>query len=286
MTGVVAALGAAVLSTSKDLVSKKLALSLPGSLSAFASFFYALPYYLLMLVVLYLLGMEDFVLSQSFALYVVLRALTDAAAEYLKMKALSLGDISYVSCFLAFTPAFVLLSSPILTGDSIPLQGILCILLIVLGGIFVSLRRGVTRRELNAPAVAAALGSAFFFSLNVCFDKLAVQEATPAFSGFAMTFMAALVMAPFAFRRSGAFLALKSQSHALHFRGILETCFMTSKLLALQYLPAQYVAGLVRISLVLTIIAGRLAFKEEQFMRRLVGGALVAVGVLGILLLC
>lgn len=282
MNGLFAALSAAAFSTFKDLVSKKLASSLAGIHSAFASFLYALPYYVVVLSILYLAGAEEFVFSKTFFLYVGLRALTDAAAEWLKMKAFSLGDISYVSSFLGVTPAFVLLTSPLLTGDSIPKEGVFSILLIVVGGIIITYRPGVSRAELNIPAILTALASAFFFSLNVCFDRLAVQEATPAFSGFAMTIAAALVLAPFALRNGNAWQEFRTERKALHVRGFLETLFMTSKLLALQYLPAQYVAGLVRVSLVFTIVAGRIAFNEEQFLRRFCGGVFVVFGVLGV----
>src|SRR5262249_62335715 len=119
--GFFAATLSAVFSSSKDLVSKRLASRLDGTASTFASFAFALPYYVLVLVVLYLLGEETFAWTPLFLTFVLLRSVTDTFAEWMKMYAFAHGDISIVATFFSLSPLFLLVTSPLLTGDPLEL---------------------------------------------------------------------------------------------------------------------------------------------------------------------
>lgn len=55
---------------------------------------------------------------------------------------------------------------------------------------------------------------------------------------------------------------------------------MVAKLAALTYLPAPYVVSIQRLSLVLSIIGGRVFFAEPDFGRRMAAGLLILAGVL------
>ncbi|HYV37529.1 MAG TPA: hypothetical protein VE988_17620, partial [Gemmataceae bacterium] len=74
-------------------------------------------------------------------------------------------------------------------------------------------------------------------------------------------------------------------SRELAWRGLLEVAFMVCKLVAMQDtgLPAAFVVGLQRSSLLLAIIAGRVIFKEGDFKRRMLAGCLILAGVVWIL---
>src|SRR5262245_9161158 len=115
--GFLAALLSAVFSSSKDLLSKRLAFRLDGTVSTFASFGFALPFYVLVLAVLYVLGMETFASSLSCLVLVLLRSITDTFAEWMKMYAFAHGDISVVTAFFALSPLFRLVTSPLITRD-------------------------------------------------------------------------------------------------------------------------------------------------------------------------
>ena len=85
--GLALALLSCFFATAKDLVSKRLAGQLDGTVSTFASFAFAVPYYLLVLGVLYLFGQEPFAITRAFLLLVLLRSITDTFAEWMKMYA-------------------------------------------------------------------------------------------------------------------------------------------------------------------------------------------------------
>jgi drug/metabolite transporter (DMT)-like permease len=277
--GFLAALLSAVCSTLKDLLSKRLAFRLDGTASTFASFGFALPFYVLLLTVLYLLGWETFQCSRTFLILVVLRSITDTFAEWLKMHAFAHGDISLVATFFSLSPLFLLITSPLITGDPLSLPDVVAVVLVVGGGLLMVYRPSHRRWASQKKGIILAIGAALFFSLNSCFDRLAVQKATPVFSAFTMTLLSALFLAPFAVLRHDRLQALHVHQRGLWIRGALEVAFMVCKLSALQFLSAPDVTAVQRLSVLLMIVGGRVFFKEPDFKRRLAAGVLILAGV-------
>jgi drug/metabolite transporter (DMT)-like permease len=277
--GFLAALLSAVFSSSKDLLSKRLASRLDGTVSTFASFWFALPYYILVLAVLYLLGVKTFEWSPLFLLFVLLRSLTDTFAEWMKMYAFAHGDISLVTTFFSLSPLFLLFTSPLITGDPLFVSDVLAVVLVVSGSLLMVYRPSTTGWAAQQKGIMLAIGAALFFSLNSCFDRLASKYETPVFSGFSMTLLSALFLAPLVACRRDRLQALRTHRSWLLTRGGLEVAFMVCKLFALQFLSAPDVVAILRLSLLLSIIGGRMFFKEPDFGRRLAAGILILVGV-------
>ena len=142
--GLVAALLSAVFSSAKDLLSKRLAFQLDGTVSTFASFGFALPFYVLVLAVLYLLGRETGEWSLLFLMLVLLRSSTDTVAEWLKMHAFAHGDISVVATFFSLSPLFLLLTSPLITRDPLALPDVVAVVLVVGGSLLMVYRPSKT----------------------------------------------------------------------------------------------------------------------------------------------
>lgn len=277
--GFLAALLSTLFSSSKDLLSKRFAYKIDGTVSTFASFWFALPFYLVVLGVLYLLGVETFEWSLLFWGLVVVRSITDTFAEWMKMYAFAHGDISLVATFFSLSPLFLLITSPLITRDPLMVPDVVAVVLVVVGSLLIVYRPGHTSWAGQGRGILLACGAAFFFSLNSCFDRLAVQRGTPVFAGFTMTLLSALFLAPFIVLRSDRVLALRDHWPGLLVRGALEISFMVCKLYALQYLSAPDVVAVQRFSLVLSIVGGRIFFKEPDFRRRLAAGLLILGGV-------
>lgn len=138
--GIFLSLLSSVFATAKDLLSKRLALQLDALVSTFASFAFALPYYSVTLLVLWLLGYETFDYSLAFFGLVLLRSITDTFAEAMKMYALAYGDISVVACFFSLSPLFLLVASPWITGDPLSPAGVVAVLLVVAGSLLMVYR--------------------------------------------------------------------------------------------------------------------------------------------------
>jgi drug/metabolite transporter (DMT)-like permease len=212
-------------------------------------------------------------------LLVFLRSLTDTLAEWMKMHAFAHGDISVVASFFSISPLFLLVTSPLITGDRLSVEGVVAVVLVVGGSLLLVYRPRSRGWAGQRKAVLLAAGASLFFSLNSCFDRLAVQRGTPVFAGFAMTLLSALFLLPWALRRRYRWEALRANRAGLWVRGLLEVAFMVSKLCALQFLQAPYVVGVMRLSLVLSILGGRVFFREPDFARRLAAGLLIVGGV-------
>ncbi len=273
-----AALLSAVFSSAKDLLSKRLAYRLDGTVSTFASFAFALPFYVVLLGVLYFLGLEQFDWSLAFLVLVLLRSITDTFAEWLKMYAFAHGDISIVATFFSLSPLFLLFTSPLITEDQLELADIVAVVLVVGGSLLMVYRPAHASWTGQRKGVLLASGAALFFSLNSCFDRLAVQKGTPVVAGFSMTLLSAVFLAPFVLRRD-RLQALRVHWAGLLTRGALEIAFMVCKLYALQFLQAPDVVAVQRLSLVLSILGGWIFFKEPDIKRRLTAGLLILGGV-------
>ncbi len=277
--GFLAAVLSAGFSSAKDLLSKRLAFRLDGTASTFASFGFALPFYVLLLAVLYLVGVESFEWSPLFLILVLLRSVTDTVAEWLKMHAFAHGDISMVATFFSLSPLFLLITSPLITQDPLTLPDVVAVILVVGGSLLIVYRPAQAAWAGQEKGILLASGAALFFSLNSCFDRLAVQTGTPVFSGFSMTLLSALFLAPFVVFRRDRLQALGAHRTGLLIRGGLEIAFMVCKLYALRFLQAPDVVAVQRLSLLLSIIGGRMFFKEPDFKRRLGAGLLILGGV-------
>lgn len=269
---------AAIFATSKDLVSKKLAASVEVGVSAFASFLFALPFYFVLMFILWSIGQESFLLSWGFVALVVARSITDVIAEYCKMQALQHGDLSLVSPLLSLSPVFILLVSPIITGDPMTKTGAISVLLVVAGTLVLLYKPGA-RHQVDKRAYFYSFATSIFFALNNCFDRLAVQKSTPVFSGFAMTLLAAIFLWPMIWKNKPGQAQLKQYFSAFTLRGLFEVLYMVAKLYALQTMQAPYVAALLRVSLLFSIIGGRIMFDEKDFFKRLCAGVLILMGV-------
>lgn len=272
------------MSTAKDLVSKSLASRVNPDVSTLGSFLFALPFYAIAFFVLYLAGWEGGVVTKHFLLLVLLRGISDVCAEGCKMRAFNTGDVSLVSGLLSLSPLILTAFTPFVTGDSVHLSEVVGILLIVVGGLVLVRRDRETGKVSQPTALLYALGGSCAFALNTALDRLAVGHSGPVMSGFAMTICAAILMLPTMRRVPTAMGEFRANIGSFLTRGGFETVFMVAKMMALTSLSAHVVAGLTRMSMVFTVIAGGAWFKEQDRGRRIVGTAIMYVGLLALIL--
>ena len=276
--GILAALLSAFTSTAKDLVSKLLAGRVHPDVSTFASFFFALPFYLVVMAIAIASGQETLRVTGAFLGLVLIRGISDVCAEGCKMRALAYGDVSLVTGLLALSPLLLTVLSPVITGDPVSLKEGAAIGLVVLGGLLLIRRDRRAGGIVQPIAVLYAVGGSLAFALNSCFDRLAVEHGGPFLSAFAMTVCASALTAPFVVRRKGVVSEMRFNIRAFLLRGLFETIFMVAKMIALVTLPAHIVVGIMRMSMLLTVVVGGAMFKEEDRARRIIASAIMCVG--------
>jgi drug/metabolite transporter (DMT)-like permease len=273
--------------TAKDLLSKRLSFRIDGATSTFASFAFALPFYVAVLAIMHALGLSRFGFTNTFVTFVLLRAVTDTLAEGLKMYAFAHGDISVVTTIFSTSPLILLVLAPVVTGEHLSWLGLGAMLLVTAGSLVLVCHPAGQGWATQKKAIVLAATASFFFALNNCFDSLAMKGNnplpgdfwSPAVAGFSMTLVSALLVAPLTLLRRDRLRSLRTYQGGLWARGFLEVVFMSAKLYAMQFIESQYVLGLMRLSVVLSIIGGWLFFKEGDFRRRLAAGLLVVAGV-------
>lgn len=278
MTGILAALISTFFATSKDLLSKKLSEKVHGNVSAFASFLYAIPWYFLIMGIAYMTGIPVLEYGSAFFLYVLLRAITDSFAEFFKMHALAKGDISFIANFLSLSPVFLLFTAPLITGEHIDGLGLFGVILICLGTISFVYHPMEIKAGIPWKGVGFALLSSIFFSLNSCFDRLSVQEGHPIFSGFMMTSLSMVFLFPTLSFVKNPKEQFKNNTSLFYIRGLMEVLFMCTKLFAMQYLEPQYVVGIGKLGLVMSILGGGLIYKEKGTVRRFLISMVIVTG--------
>jgi uncharacterized membrane protein len=282
--GFILALLSACSATAKDIVSKSVASRVHPSVSTFASFIFAIPFYLALIGLSYIFGSQPLSYTGPFIWLVVARSLSDAFAEAFKMKALQVGDISLVSSFLSLSPLILALLSPIITGDRVTTHDWIALILIVAASLIIVRRDRHTGMILQMRAIIYACLASIAFALNSCFDRLAVVNSGALVAGFSMTVLAGVIVAPMAFYRSSAISELRANFRDFLTRGAWETLFMVAKLAALQFLEAHVVSGIARVSLLLSVLAGRIRFGEQDTLRRIGSAVLMYLGLIVLLM--
>jgi len=275
LLGIIALILSTLFATGKDLVSKKVSNEISATVSACTSFIFALPWYLIFLLILYLFDENTFKYSGFFLTFVFLRAITDSFAELFKMYALQNGEISFIANFFSLTPIFLVFLAPFITGDKITELGLLGLLIIVSSSLFLLTS---PKEVIPWKGIIYALSSAFFFSLNICLDRLAVQHAGPVFSGFMMTLFSGFFLLLPMLRTRNWKPQCTSNYKFLTLRGLFEVIFMSLKLLGLQYIEPQYASGIQKLTLVFSVSIGGKAFHEKEQGKRILISLFIILG--------
>jgi drug/metabolite transporter (DMT)-like permease len=189
--------------------------------------------------------------------------------------------------YLAFTPAFMVLTGYLLLGETLSWQGILGIALIVVGAY--SLNAEHWRRDgLLAPlrAIARERGSrlmliaALVYSLTSVMGKAAMQHVSPLFFG-PFYFLVLGLAAPLVlcFDRPARLRALWRRPAVHLLIGLLASGMVLTHFLALSQVEAAYMIAVKRSSLLFGILYGALLFNEARLREHLLAGALMVLGV-------
>lgn len=279
--GIILCVVSALFCTIKDLSSKKLSKEMSGTSSTLASFIFTLPIYTLTLVILWLVGVEQLNFSKNFFIFILLRSITDLFAKWFQMLSLKYADLSYLIPFMCMSIIFVAVLAPVITNEHIHTVGIFGMVLIALGCMLLGgeLKSKGAEFKNQIKGILLALCSSLFFGLNVCIDKLAIKSSSPTLSAFCMTLISVLFFLPLLmFKKENVFFSKYSLKH-LCIRGFFDSAYLYTKLIALVFLPTQVVAGVLKLSLIFTVIGGKALLNEGEFKRRLTASCLILIGI-------
>jgi drug/metabolite transporter (DMT)-like permease len=213
-------------------------------------------------------------------------------ALLLYMAALKSSPLSLSIPFLAFTPVFMLLNAFVILGEEPSAFGAGGVVLVAAGAYVLNL--DARRHGFLGPirAVASERGSvmmlivSFCFSITATLGKRMILLSDPVYFG-AMYFL----LLPALFLPVQMALGRLDQATltAKPVKGLLVGLGSAGMILfhvwAISMAPAAYMIAVKRLSLVFSVVYGRLLFKEERFSQRFLGAAVMFSGVILILTL-
>lgn len=227
----------------------------------------------------------------AFWLLILLLIPLELLAMWLYMLAIRDNPLHLTLPYLAFTPAFNILTAYITLGETVSFAGFAGIFLVVAGAFFLNLdkEQPLTWKSPLTPfsAIVRVRGSrlmlcvAMIYSVASVLGKMAVQYATPASFGpfyFAVLGMTALAIT--LLRNSGdVAILLKRWKEAL-LVGVFMGVMIVTHFMAIARVEVAYFISLKRTSLLFGIIYGSLLFKERNLGRHFIAGILMVAGVI------
>ena len=274
-------LAALSLATS-DALTKRFFSNLPPVMMGLARLGYAVPW---LIVALFFIPwvVPDTTFWFAFAVALPLEAL----AFYCYMKALKVSPLSLTVPFLAFTPAFIILTGWLILGDRVSAGGLAGIGLIVAGAYLLNLSK--TRDSLLEPlkAIFREPGSrlmlfvSFVYSFTSTIGKVAIIHSNPYFFGILYNVSLMMVMIFFLPAAANATPARNLLSRPVIGLILGATVAITifSHMLAISLTNVAYMISLKRTSLLFGVLYGAILFKEEKIAERLTGAVIMIAGV-------
>lgn len=272
---------AALFSSLDGVFSKKALRDLDEYMMAGAFRFFALPF---LLPVLLFTGIPE--IGSQFWPALIGGAGVSVIAMILIMKSLKHFDLSLVTPMIAFTPLFLLLTSPIINNEFPAPLGIVGVVTIVAGSYLLHIREmkggllGPLKAILKNKGSRMMFIAAFLWSITSNLDKIGIQNSSPFFWPVAMGLMTSLAMIPIIFWKSKTpLIKIPTNLKNLVSIGLFSSLTMIFQMLALSLTFVAYVISIKRTSAIMSVIWGKLFFKEKGIRERLIGAVIMVLGV-------
>lgn len=203
------------------------------------------------------------------------------------MKSIKSGDLSNTVPLTTISPLLLLITSPLIVGEFPSFQGLLGMISIVIGAYLLNFKKG--EKDLFAPfrAIVKEKGPRFMlivvliWAVTANFDKIGVVNSSPLFYSFAVQLYIGVMMFVLIvprFKKSPE--TFNQNFKALFGVGFLSTLTIICHMLAISMTIVPYVISIKRTNSILSVIFGRIFFKEGHLQERLLAAILMFIGVL------
>ncbi|MFH1131430.1 MAG: DMT family transporter [Pseudomonadota bacterium] len=220
----------------------------------------------------------------GFTLYALMSVVPNLFANFLFFEAVRVSPLSLTLPFLSFTPAFLVGTSYLINKELPSYLGACGIILILCGAFLLNVREfrkgamGPVRAVLRERGSLIMLIVATMWSISAAADKAAVLRSGPVsfFFFWHVGMSIPLLVVLVARRRTRIMFSAvipASSTAALHVLGGV------TQLAAMTLIQASYVIAIKRAGMLLGILYGRLFFGETRLGQRMLGAAVMLLGV-------
>lgn len=265
----------------KDMTGKKALKDASPYLFLFAYSAFSLP---LLLIAAFVFGLAP--VNSTFWWAAIAGSLTNVIAIILYAKALQSGELSLTVPLMAFVPVFMLLTSRIMLGESPGPQGVIGIILVVMGAFALRLNKekgilGPFKNMAKDKSALYMLSVAVIGSINSNWDKMAVVNSSPlTYLILFQTINLGASLSLIYFKSKGKFNEIKTRWKLLSLVGLFTVLSLLASFTALTLTIVPYANSLKRTGILFSVILGFIAFKERNVKPKLAGALLMIGGVL------
>lgn len=279
-------LATAVSLSTTDALSKKALKDAGEELVAWVRWAFAAPFLLLLLPFI-----EIPELDSTFWFVTAAAVPLEITAILLYMKAIRVSPLSLTVPFLALTPVFLIATSFLFLGELPDRSGVAGILLIAAGAYLLNLNRPGEGFLAPFKSIKKEKGSvlmivvAFIYSITSNLGKVAVLHSSPTFFAIIYAIILSMFLLPFVVRKSGnSISAIRARPLLFVMIGVFYGIMMMCHFSAIRLIEVPYMISVKRTSMIFSTIYGWLLFKEENIRERLLGSAVMVIGVALIML--
>jgi len=211
--------------------------------------------------------------------YLILTGLFHAGYIYTLGLSYGVGEISVIypisrGIGIFSTTSFMLL----FTSEDISADGLLGIIFLVIGIVFVTIKNLRDLEKRNVMTLAARVG--IFVSMYSITDKLSIEHIPPFFYMATMFVITPLVMAPFMLTYYKKEVKAVYRSHKIYSSSIGIVSFLTYLMVLTAMLnnPASYIVALRESSIVFGSLLGIFLLKEDRGKRKILGIGMILFG--------
>jgi uncharacterized membrane protein len=253
------------------------------------SFFYTLFAALFVAPLVYYYGIPE--LKPGFVMILIISGLLNAFSIILFIRAIKISDLSITMPILAFSPIFLLITSPLIVGEFPSPFGLIGVIFVVVGSYVLNISKLKDGFFEPFKALVKDKGARLMFfvaliwSITANLDKVGIFKSSSLFWTFALFIITILLLLPFVIIR---FLRDRSRIKTTIFQnvplfaavGLFEVLIMLFQYAALKLTLVSYMISVKRTSAIFSVILGFIIFKEKGFKERLLGVSIMVFGVI------
>lgn len=264
-----------------DAITKKTLQRADEYIVAWFRLLSSVPY---LLIIFFIIEMP--VVDSTFWTALITALPLEITALILYIKALKESPLSLTIPFLAFTPVFLILTSFLILGELPDKSGAAGVIFITVGAYTLNLH--ATKKGILKPfkAIAREKGSllmlivSFIYSITSSLGKLAILHSSPTFFGALYFLILTLAFTPIVMLKSRKNLGQIVKNYKFFgMLGFFHSVMIITHMIAMSLTQVTYMIAVKRTSLLFSVGYGHLFFKEEKIRERLLGSALMIIGV-------